>query len=183
MRPVAFFFAIVGSALFGAAVLCLERPANANVPTLNARVVPDGRQPIASHELTRLPWAAVSERFPAELTILDPEHPERVWLRRPGLYLITFVVTFGSSGSGIRKAHLMQCTLDIGGAERCHNAFDGGEIPATAPSREATVNGAGFVRSDGAAYLVLIALQTSGHPLTFSEREYEQHLHLHWVNP
>ena len=152
--------------------------ASRETTAINARLSRlDVAQRIESGVRTAVEWTAGSPFFdPLPAGLWTPDRPTEATLTHPGIWTVTFVVTFSPDPTGLRKAHL---ELWDGRQWTNDGAFDGGEVAAT-QTGETTVNGAGFIRSTGSTRIRLLAEQRSGRPLWLSESEYETHLHVDW---
>lgn len=118
-----------------------------------------------------IPWPIDSDTFPdidgwmsADRTIVS--------LKTPGVWLVTWNVTFNPSGGKFLKTSLDREENGV-----WINTSDGNEL---APTRgdESTLVGLGYVISDGTTRIRIKATHDLLKPLRISDRWYECHLHV-----
>lgn len=124
-----------------------------------------------------IPWPTTSDIFP------DPEGwmgADRtiVTLKRPGLYLVTWDVTFNPNAGRFLKTSL-EVDYGVGtpSGEGWRDSSDGNEVPPTRGD-ETTLTGLGYVRSNGKTRFRINAMHDLSKPLRITDRSYECHLHV-----
>lgn len=119
-----------------------------------------------------IPWPTTSDLFP------DPEGwmgADRtvVTIKRPGIWLVTWNVTFNPNGGRFLKTAL---EADLFG-EGWRDIADGNELPPTRGD-ETTLTGLAYLRSNGATRFRINAMHDLDKPLRITDRSYECHLHV-----